>query len=238
MIDTLHCPLCSKPAPRGQSKCNSSHPTVALSWEHDSVEMYEGWYTSDSYHNEQYKQNRGETCLDLYEEAKRAAYARWGVIGAVLNDGRCKRVMDIGAGNMAAVHVAQAEGHTAHGIDPHPLRKDCWQGSWRDVSGPYDIITMFDVLEHLVHPYQALCHLRDCLAPSGILVVEMPELNAPNENWRRHIKPQEHICLYSKEGAEFLYDMAGFEVIGFYRPVRGSLGKMSHLLKEKETEGG
>jgi SAM-dependent methyltransferase len=233
MTDTILCPLCSKPAPHGQSECNSVHPTVALSWEHDSIADYEGWYASPDYHEGQYRVNRGQSCTELYDEAKTAAYARWRAISALLNDGRKRRVLDVGAGNMAVVDVARNFGHEAHGIDPHPLREDCQAGTWEAVRGQFDVITMFDVMEHLTEPFKALAHLKACLAPGGVMVIEMPELNAPNEVWKRHQKPKEHIFLYSREGAEFLYGMAGLTVAGFYRPVRCSLGKMSHVLQVK-----
>lgn len=44
------------------------------------------------------------------------------------------------------------------------------------VAGPYDLITMFDVLEHLDDPVAALQLCRELLAPDGLLVLTVPAL--------------------------------------------------------------
>lgn len=230
----IACPLCSRLV-RGESvECNSVHAEVLLSWVWSSKDEYESWYKSSEYHDEQFRANKGASCSELYHECVDVAEIRFRQIAAALNVKSVTTLMDVGAGNGAFVDVARGNGIRAYGIDPHSLREDLQNGSWEDVDRRFDVITMFDVIEHLLHPYKALSHLRDCLTENGVIVIETPEYNAPNKQWKRHIKPSEHVVLYSREGAEFLYDMAGLTVIGFGRPLRATLGKMSHMLQRKE----
>lgn len=232
---TLCCPLCDRPVTGANVECNSVHPSVSLSWVWPDQASYQEFYSSSQYHDEQYVLNTGKKCADLYEDAKIAASHRMLHIAASCMDDRRLRMLDVGCGSGAFVNVARAYGHDAYGIDPHPIQLDSIRGDWRDVRGTWDVLTMFDVLEHVLAPCEALRHLHGALALHGMLVVEMPEFNAPNGSWRKHIKPKEHVCLYSKDGAEELYRKCGFEVVEFHRPMLGKLGKMSHSLVRKEV---
>ena len=58
----------------------------------------------------------------------------------------------------------------------------------------------------------------------------MPEFQGLGD-WKKHIKPREHLCLFSRGAAEQLYGEEGYTPIEFHRPRRGELGKMSHILQ-------
>ncbi|MEM6933164.1 MAG: methyltransferase domain-containing protein, partial [Pseudomonadota bacterium] len=53
--------------------------------------------------------------------------------------------------------------------------------AWEEAElGPeaFDLITSFQVLEHLNRPVDALCQIRDWLAPNGVLVIDVPDMSA------------------------------------------------------------
>lgn len=234
----MFCPLCQCPGSEGELReCSSGHPPVLLSWVwglgKESVAQYEAMYTDPTaYHlTEQIEGGqKAYTDPERYQEAAIASVHRINFIHALIGTDRCQKIMDIGSGNHAFVRVCQLNYHEAYGIDPNPLSESCLAGGWEDVKGKYDIITMHDVFEHIIQPEACLLHLGDCLADGGMLVIEMPEYLAPSRAWERHIRPRQHPVLYSREAAELLYARAGYYVTAFTRPLKSSLGKMSHYL--------
>lgn len=230
------CPLCSRRGSNGDLQaCEEGHAPLLLSWTWPSPEDYEAWYADpNAYHVEEQEANgqRAYTDAKRYEDAVSVAASRMWFLDAALGDTTRRRMLDIGAGNFAFVRTARCYGHEAYGIDPNPLSDSCLRGTWSDVEDAYNVITMHDVFEHLLHPRRCLMHLRDCLEPNGLLVIEMPEYQAPDPCWTKHIRPRQHVCLYSREAAEEMYRRAGYEVVMFLRPVMGTLGKMAHYLKK------
>ncbi len=46
-------------------------------------------------------------------------------------------------------------------------------------SGPFDLILLGEVLEHLASPSEAVAKAADCLAPGGVLIMTTPALEGP-----------------------------------------------------------
>ena len=91
-------------------------------------------------------------------------------------------VLDIGCGHGAFLCAARADGGRVAGVELDPagvascLRTGLrvLQGSIFDVGvppGPWDVVTMWDVLEHLEHPREALELAVREMKPGGILVL-------------------------------------------------------------------
>jgi 2-polyprenyl-3-methyl-5-hydroxy-6-metoxy-1,4-benzoquinol methylase len=100
------------------------------------------------------------------------------------------RVLDVGAGNGAAVRALRASGVDAHGIEPeeravaaaraagvetvrvgtleeNPLAGERW-----------DVVRMNQVLEHMPDPVDALRRARELLAPGGRVVIGVPNFGS------------------------------------------------------------
>jgi len=83
------------------------------------------------------------------------------------------------------------------------------------LDGPYDVVTMFDVLEHMRDPMAVLRRARALLSPGGILVVETGDF----ETWwarrlGRHwyfLDPPQHLYYFSERGLWDLLRSCGFE---------------------------
>jgi hypothetical protein len=219
----LHCPFCNLGI-IGESVicCNCEH-----SWVWPSIEEYEGWYRTPHYHTAQYLENRGKTCSELYGEARKAAIERLRFLEPFR---MCSspRLVDVGCGNNAFVDEASYEGFHAFGVDPNPLGT-ALKGEWKDLTQKWNFICAHDLMEHLTDPIGFLGHLKSCMDEDSLMVIEMPEFRA--DGWERHRKIKEHVTLYSRESAEALYEKCGLKVVLFYRPLRGKLAKMSHLLQ-------
>lgn len=150
-------------------------------------------------------------------------------------------MLDVGCGTGALVNVATAERIAAFGLEPcagitqPPAAYFTDIGTWEDMRGSYDLIHSSDLFEHLTRPREFLDRTKQHLNEHGLIVIETPEWNGPDQlragwDWK-HIRPRQHVCLYSREAAEQVYCEAGLEVVAFWRPLRGSIGKMTHVLQ-------
>jgi len=80
----------------------------------------------------------------------------------------------------------------------------------------YDVITMFDVLEHLTHPIQTMVDVNKKLAKNGICIAYTPnihsfgyELMGAKQNT---LLPFEHLCFYSENSFSYLAEKTGFRI--------------------------
>jgi 2-polyprenyl-3-methyl-5-hydroxy-6-metoxy-1,4-benzoquinol methylase len=80
----------------------------------------------------------------------------------------------------------------------------------------FDVVTMFDVLEHVASPHACLAEARRLLAPHGLLVVDTPNLNGlmPRLMGVRHpwVRPPEHLTYFTPASLRRLLERSGFEV--------------------------
>ncbi len=98
-----------------------------------------------------------------------------------------RRLLDLGA---AGGHLGRAvRDRCAYlaGVEPDPaLPSDCREGydDWRSTDAlsagawdaPFDVVVCGDVLEHLPRPEALLERIREWLAPSGTLLVSLPNV--------------------------------------------------------------
>lgn len=79
----------------------------------------------------------------------------------------------------------------------------------------YDLITLFDVLEHIENDLEALRRLRGLLRDGGALVLTVP---AHAWLWSRHDVMNQHFRRYSRTGLENVLRAAGFHIqrLGFF----------------------
>ena len=209
---------------------------VILSFPFGSVEEYERQYETGAYHEEEMLRSHRQVFVQRDAEYLQAALCRLDLIRQVIPEGR---LLDVGAGTGALVAQAQATGYQAVGWEPsRPMVK--WAqaqgrplqaGGWQQVQGMWEVITLCDVLEHLTSPRDCLDHLRNSLAPEGLLYVEFPEVGG--DGWERHIKPREHLFLLSDAAAQYLFAKSGFRINALWRPLRGRIGKIAYFLEKR-----
>lgn len=143
----------------------------------------------------------GRVAYDAGYLEKCEAYAGSDVARAV-HAGRCAllmrhlsagaSVLDIGAGSGAFIRDAQAWGFQMRGFDVIPETASLLraQGLYADDAGQFDAVTMWDVLEHIEDPAQALASIRR----GAMLFVSLPiyaDLSRVRES--RHYRPGEHL---------------------------------------------
>lgn len=75
---------------------------------------------------------------------------------------------------------------------------------------PYDVIVMFDVLEHIEDDVSTLKVLRKQLVPDGHIVITVPALMSL---WSDHDVKNHHYRRYTRKSLNQILDAAGFEVV-------------------------
>lgn len=143
---------------------------------------------------------RGDLVFQSYSEGEDPAYvsqieARERTFTASLDEieralGRKGRLLDIGTAAGAFVAAASKRGWDAEGCEPNQWLAQ-WgaahygirirQGSVFDhpyEAGSFDVVTLWDVIEHTLDPRQMLEHCRTLLKPGGLLVVNYPDIGS------------------------------------------------------------
>jgi 2-polyprenyl-3-methyl-5-hydroxy-6-metoxy-1,4-benzoquinol methylase len=82
--------------------------------------------------------------------------------------------------------------------------------------GPFDVVTLFNVFEHMEQPLKALPQLRQLIDDNGLLVLEVPHIFTPQVavfrgHWH-HFYP-EHFWFYNKKTITMLLQRHGFQIL-------------------------
>lgn len=100
------------------------------------------------------------------------------------------KMLDVGTGGGEFAYLMQTLGHDINGIEPNKGYAEYSKkeyglnvqvGFIQDINQPndsFDLITIWHVLEHTENPSDVLTKLHSLLKPQGILVVEVPTIEA------------------------------------------------------------
>src|SRR5690242_9293805 len=139
------------------------------------------------------------------------------------------RLLDVGCATGIFASTASENGWTVTGIDPSDwtiarARARCPGATFLvsridDLEFPaagFDVITMWDVLEHLPSPFKSLERARQWLAPDGLLVLSVPNaasLCARLLGRRWVLLLREHLWYFSPQTMASLLSAAGFTLV-------------------------
>lgn len=236
------CPLCGGAGEQWGEKdgyrlrvCDCIPPGILLSWQFASVAEYERQYQGD-YHTDGQRREGQLPSLARDTEHLTAARVRLEMLRQWMPPPAS--LLDVGCGAGAFVAAARAFGYDAAGIEPcfeigefgRRLGRNIITGGWKDLAGRAcgKIICLHDVAEHLTGPQACLETFGRRLPPGGLLIVEWPEFEAPFGGWQKHIRPLQHVTLWSDGAARELFRRCGLRVEMSYRPLRGELGKITY----------
>ncbi|HSU17090.1 class I SAM-dependent methyltransferase [Longimicrobium sp.] len=138
-------------------------------------------------------------------------------------------VLDVGCGNGEFLAAAAEAGYRPFGIDLSPAAAelcrarglDAVSGDFlsADLPGPFQAVTMWDVLEHLPDPTAFARRARELLAPGGVLVMKVPTVGAwafrvvglaPRRLAGSVLQAPAHIQFFTRESMDLLARNAGF----------------------------
>lgn len=141
-------------------------------------------------------------------------------------------LLDVGCASGGLLAEARDAGFEPSGIEPSEgmarrahQRTGCpvHAGSIDDALLPaahYDVITLFDVLEHLVDPLAALNKMRNALQPGGLVAVTVPDFGglwarATGRNWP-FVTPWEHVLYFTRRTMRRTLHAAGYRRVRFH----------------------
>ncbi len=141
------------------------------------------------------------------------------------------KVLDIGAGSGIMIETAIEKGYDCIGIEPSKwlqqraveLNLPVLQGVFPHpgAKGPFDIITLVDVIEHVTEPARLLKDVNEVLTHDGIILLVTPDVNSLAAKffgykwWHYRFA---HIGYFNKKTIRLLLDRTGFTIIKMTRP--------------------
>jgi len=139
------------------------------------------------------------------------------------------KLLDCGCATGLFLEEAQAQGFDVQGFDvsayavkkaQKKFGKKVIQATLQSAKykpNSFDVITLFDVIEHLDNPRTALRRLKRMLKHEGLLMINTGDsgsflANIEGKNWHFYIPPQ-HLFFFSRKTIRQLLDQAGYKVI-------------------------
>ena len=141
------------------------------------------------------------------------------------------RLLDVGAGSGILLEAAAEFGLTAEGVEPSDwLRKTARAHGCvinadilphPEIRGPYDIITLIDVVEHVSDPVEMVRSAAALLKPGGIAVIATPDVKSAAARlmgWKWWHYRIAHVGYFSRRNLESVCSKAGLKIVSVSRP--------------------
>jgi 2-polyprenyl-3-methyl-5-hydroxy-6-metoxy-1,4-benzoquinol methylase len=165
------------------------------------------------------------------------------------------RLLDIGCAAGFFLDLARSEGWEAIGSEVsefsvHYAREtlglDVRLGELRDLqfeAQSFDVVTMWDVIEHLPDPMSELREVRRVLSDGGMLSIITPDVGSLvarllGNRWEEFRRVREHVYFFSRRTVAEMLRKAGFKVLGIEHADKVFyLGPAMHRLKYYTWDG-
>lgn len=139
-----------------------------------------------------------------------------------------KRLLDVGAATGFFLNLARAEGWETAGIEPSESAAQMARDKRLDVKtgllipgvfapASFDVITLWDVIEHLPDPLATMTVVSGLLKPGGLIAVNTPDSSSlwariMGRQWHL-LCPPEHLCLFSNAALDRLLGRIGLTLL-------------------------
>lgn len=141
------------------------------------------------------------------------------------------KILDIGTAGGAFLESAKKFGYDAYGLEPSLyLTNECKKRGLKVIQGTidnnpfeeksFDMICLWDVIEHLVEPKEDLLKIKKMLKQGGILLINYPDIGTPIAKffgkyfwWIVSV----HLHHFDRRTISKLCEITGFEVFLFKR---------------------
>lgn len=141
------------------------------------------------------------------------------------------KVLDIGTAGGAFLDAAKKFGYDAHGMEPSAdlvtrgkaRGLQIEQGTIDNHTfepSSFDMVCLWDVIEHLPDPKEALLEIRKLLKPGGIFLINFPDIGTTQAKlagrrfwWILSV----HLHHFTRDSIRNICDRTGFEVFHFQR---------------------
>jgi 2-polyprenyl-3-methyl-5-hydroxy-6-metoxy-1,4-benzoquinol methylase len=138
------------------------------------------------------------------------------------------RILDIGAGYGFLLNKLGENGYRCDGIEISSSRREVAQRLFpgnmfvhnilyddlTELHGEYDLVTAFQVLEHIPSPGLFLARIRDLLTPGGKIILEVPNVDdhalTLSRAYRDFFWQRAHLSYFSTRSLKQVIELAGF----------------------------
>lgn len=221
MIRHKNCPACTN----GHIKALSIFPSEQLLKCTRCGLVFDAQIPSDAEltaHYSQYGYSRQKPCPPATQASYRevlSSFQAWRGNG---------RLLDFGCGQGDFLHQATLAGWQAQGLEYateavslcHSRGLRVTQGDAKnliDEGAQFDVISAFEVLEHLRSPGELFRSARSLLKPGGLLFLTTPNFNALLRHLERSnfsvVSYPDHLCFFSPQSLRELASEHGFKVV-------------------------
>jgi 2-polyprenyl-3-methyl-5-hydroxy-6-metoxy-1,4-benzoquinol methylase len=145
--------------------------------------------------------------------------------------GRVGKLLDVGCSFGFFLDAARQRGWSVEGIDISSYAASCARARFnlsvqnaavteaRYPSQSFDVITMWEVIEHLPNPVQSLAYLKRFLKDDGIAVFGTPNVASylamiQGKRWRNW-EPPAHLLYFSPETMSRLFDRCNLKMLHY-----------------------
>lgn len=248
--------------PRACPTCDSSESTHELDKDHMTLVrctscdlVYVNPAFDDDHYREVYLSTEYQGIMrDLGEKSHDYRVERFGaervaIMAKHLPGDGAPRYLDVGCSTGFVVEAAARQGWQASGIDLNPSAIEFGRARGLDLrnaaledealeTDSYDAISLFDVLEHLIHPRQTLDAAIRLLKPGGIIFLYVPNYDSASRllmgKHAHFIWPTHHLNYYTPGTLSDLMRRRGLEVALL---MTEGLDLVDYIWYRREVEG-
>lgn len=139
-----------------------------------------------------------------------------------------KKILDVGCANGDFLLFLKEKNIQGSGIDiSHDLVKNAQERGLdvkaerlENVQKKFEIVTCWDVIEHIPYPVEFICNLERILLDGGFLLLSTPVVGLVTKffgkNWR-FLMPDEHLFLFTKKCLFQVLENNGFKILKLIR---------------------
>ncbi|MFL2707198.1 MAG: class I SAM-dependent methyltransferase [Gammaproteobacteria bacterium] len=143
------------------------------------------------------------------------------------------KLLDIGCGSGTFLRSCRDNGFSGEGIEPskwlssyssttHGLKvhQGILAENIKNLDDNYDLVSMWDVIEHLSNPSEELKIIRTILNDEGFLILNIPDIDSSiaklmGRKWPFYLSV--HLLYFSKKTIQKLLKQCGFEIVSYAR---------------------
>jgi 2-polyprenyl-3-methyl-5-hydroxy-6-metoxy-1,4-benzoquinol methylase len=176
-----------------------------------------------------------ESYYTLAHTAAAAVYFEWGfrwrwILGEIAKFKSPGTALDVGAGNGLFVKIAAEEYHwKSRGLElsrqaitfaKTVLDVDLEPRMLNEVPDRFDLVTCFNLLEHLVDPLALIGEMRERLNPGGLIALTTPSpacIHARIKGLQKWgmVAPPHHVNIFTRRALEVALAKSGFELLKY-----------------------